>query len=124
MCAHETQNLQGISQSFDELVNQFNPKQDPTDTPLPPAQLRLWIVALSHVVSRLERCHATLVEAVVGMPWTTMDGNFAKSYISFVGMLVSAKPEYLTVVLEKIAGGLTYRMWHQFRLLGISLTDL
>ena len=39
-----------------------------------------------------------------------MDGNLVKSNISFVGMLVSAKPEYLTTVLEKIASGLTYRM--------------
>ena len=47
--------------------------------------------------------------AVVRMPWTTTDTNFVKSYISFIGMLVSAKPEYLTVVLEKIASGFTYR---------------
>lgn len=38
-----------------------------------------------------------------------MDSNFVKSYISFVGMLVSAKPEYLTLVLGKIASGFTYR---------------
>lgn len=38
-----------------------------------------------------------------------MDSAFVKSYMSFVGMLVSAKPEYLTMVLEKVASGLTYR---------------
>lgn len=73
------------------------------------SQLRLWIIALSHVVSRLERVHSALVEAVLSMSWTTMDSNFVKSYTSFVGMLVSAKPEYLTLVLGKIANGFTYR---------------
>ena len=72
-------------------------------------QLRLWIIALSHVVSRLERVHSALVESVLSMPWTTMDSSFVKSYTSFVGMLVSAKPEYLTLVLGKIANGFTYR---------------
>lgn len=38
-----------------------------------------------------------------------MDSAFVKSYTSFVGMLVSAKPEYLNMVLGKIASGLTYR---------------
>ncbi|KAI0700570.1 RNA polymerase I-specific transcription initiation factor RRN3 [Cytidiella melzeri] len=103
------QKLKGISDAFDELVDQFNPKQFGGDTSTTPAQLRLWLIALSHVVSRLERVHAPLVEAIVSMPWTTMDSTFAKSYTSFVGMLVSAKPEYLTMVLGKISSGLTYQ---------------
>lgn len=98
-----------MNETFDELVDQFNPKQITDDSAMSSTQLRLWIIALSHVVSRLERCHSALVEAVVGMPWTTMDSNFVKSYISFIGMLISAKPEYLTIVLEKIASGFTYR---------------
>lgn len=73
------------------------------------AQLRLWILALSHVISRLERPHAALVEAVVSMSWTTMDSVFVKSYTVFVGMLLSAKPEYLSIVLAKIAQGFTHR---------------
>lgn len=43
------------------------------------------------------------------MPWTTMDTTFVKSYTSFVGMLISAKPEYLNLVLGKISSGFTYR---------------
>lgn len=79
--------------------------------PLPAPQLRLWISALSHAVSRLERTHSALIEAIVGMPWPTMDNHFAKSYTSFIGMLVSAKPEYLSIVLEKLVQGLTYRTY-------------
>ena len=99
----------GISDAFDELVDQFNLKKTTGDIPSPTPQLRLWILALSNVVSRLERCHSALIEAIVSMPWTTMDTNLVKSYTSFVGMLVSAKPEYLGTVLGKLAHGLTYR---------------
>lgn len=73
------------------------------------AQIRLWIVALSHVVSRLERTHASLVHAIVNMPWTILDNATVKSYTIFIGMLLSAKPEYLSFVLAMIAQGFTYR---------------
>lgn len=103
------QKSRGISEAFDELVDQFNPKQNSPDTATSCSQLRLWIIALSHVVSRLERVHAALVDAILSMSWTTTDNNFVKSYTSFVGMLVSAKPEYLTLVLGKVANGFTYQ---------------
>ncbi|KAJ7284160.1 RNA polymerase I-specific transcription initiation factor RRN3 [Mycena rebaudengoi] len=98
------QKANGVSEPFDELVNQFSAKATPQ-----PAQLRLWISALSHVVSRLERTHAALVQAVVSMPWTTMDSATVKSYTVFIGMLLSARPEYLSLVLEKITHGFTYQ---------------
>ncbi len=101
--------MQGISDAFDELVDQFNPRKITPDAPSPAPQLRLWLLALSHVVSRLERVHSSLVEAIVTLPWTTMDTGFARTYTNFVGMLVSARPEYLSLVLGKIAQGLTYR---------------
>ncbi|PIL37371.1 hypothetical protein GSI_01064 [Ganoderma sinense ZZ0214-1] len=102
----------GFSDAFDELVDQFNPRkitQVTPDAPSPAPQLRLWILALSHVVSRLERVHSALVEAIVTMPWTTMDTSFVKSYINFIGMLVSARPEYLALVLGKLSQGFTYQ---------------
>lgn len=94
-------------------MDQFNPRkitQVTPDAPSPAPQLRLWILALSHVVSRLERVHSALVEAIINTPWTTMDTSFVKSYINFIGMLVSARPEYLSLVLGKLSQGLTYRM--------------
>ncbi|KZT71473.1 RNA polymerase I-specific transcription initiation factor RRN3 [Daedalea quercina L-15889] len=99
----------GNSDAFDELVDQFNPKKSTADASLPLPQLRDWILALSHAVSRLERCHSALVEAIVNMPWTVMDTSFVKSYTAFIGMLVSARPEYLSLVLGKIAHGFTYQ---------------
>ena len=99
---------QGNSEDFDELVRQFSFKGQSNDAPALASQLRLWISALSHVVSRLERIHSVLPQAIITMPWTTMDSQFVKSYTSFIGMLVSARPEYLSLVLEKIAQGFTY----------------
>ncbi|KAI0638420.1 RNA polymerase I-specific transcription initiation factor RRN3 [Trametes polyzona] len=103
------QKSMGISDAFDELVDQFNPRKITPDAPSPAPQLRLWLLALSHVVSRLERVHSPLVEAIVNVPWTTMDTSFVRTYTNFIGMLVSARPEYLSLVLGKIAQGLTYQ---------------
>lgn len=101
--------LQGNSQPFDDLVKQFNPKRITEDGAPVAAQLRLWMLALSHVVSRLERHHSPLVEAIVNMPWTIMDSAFVKSYTVFMGMLLSARPEYLSIVLSTVAQGFTHR---------------
>lgn len=73
------------------------------------AQIRLWIDALCHVVSCFERTHASLVHAIINMPWTTLDDATVKLYTIFTGMLLSARPEYLSFVLAKIAQGFTYR---------------
>jgi RNA polymerase I-specific transcription initiation factor RRN3 len=90
-------------------VEQFNPKRTTGEGPPSTSQLRLWILALSHIISRIERPHSALVEAIVNMSWTTMDSAFVKSYTVFVGMLLSAKPEYLLLVLTKIVQGFTHR---------------
>ncbi|KAI0052762.1 RNA polymerase I-specific transcription initiation factor RRN3 [Auriscalpium vulgare] len=99
----------GSSEAYDELVDQFALKKTVGDAPSPTPQLRLWIEALMHVVSRLDRSHASLVDAILRMPWMTMDSSFVKTYTSFVLILVSARPEYLSPVLGKLAQGFTYQ---------------
>jgi len=118
-CTCLIRDLQGSSDSFDELVGQFTTFSSNTNSSrtsnaqlskqVDAAQIRLWILALSHVVSRLERTHASLVHAIVNMPWTTLENATVKSYTVFTGMLLSARPEYLSLVLAKIAQGFTYR---------------
>ncbi|KAG5639716.1 hypothetical protein H0H81_005899 [Sphagnurus paluster] len=103
------QKSKGISEPFDELVNQFNPKSKASEGAPQLAQLRLWLLALSHVVSQLERTHSALVHAIVNMPWTTLDSITVKSYTVFIGMLISARPEYLSLILGKIAQGFTHQ---------------
>lgn len=104
--------IQGNTETFDELVNQFNPNLSQGQGVPQLAQLRLWISAFSHVVSRLERTHSALVDAIVNMPWTTLDNATVKSYTVFMGMVVSARPEYLSLVLGKIAQGFTHRVYY------------
>ncbi|KAG6910121.1 hypothetical protein DXG01_012880 [Tephrocybe rancida] len=103
------QKTNGISEPFDELVNQFNPKTTTSEGASQLSQLRLWLLAISHVVSRLERTHSALVHAIVNMPWTMLDSATVKSYTVFIGMLISARPEYLSLVLEKITQGFTHQ---------------
>ena len=62
-----------------------------------------------HVVSRLDRTHIALIEAIVRLPWMTMDSSLVKTYTSFIEILVSARPEYLSLVLNRLALGFTYR---------------
>ena len=99
---------QGVTEHYDDLVRQFNPKTFSQDSQQPLVQLRSYLTALTHVVSKLDKAHLTLVDAIVDMPWTTMDSAFVKAYVSFICMLVSARPEYLTLVLERTTQALTY----------------
>ncbi|KAG6830153.1 hypothetical protein H0H87_008996 [Tephrocybe sp. NHM501043] len=103
------QKANGVCEPFNELVDQFNPKTTTSEGASHLPQLRLWLLALSHVVSRLERTHSALVYAIVNMPWTMLDSATVKSYTIFIGMLISARPEYLSLVLEKIAQGFTHQ---------------
>ncbi|KAF8914242.1 RNA polymerase I-specific transcription initiation factor RRN3 [Gymnopilus junonius] len=106
------QKTNGVSDTFDELVSQFNISSSSPQKQFPQintVEIRLWLLALSHVVSRLERTHSALVDALVSMTWTTLDSATVKSYTVFIGMLLSARPEYLSLVLAKIAHGFTYQ---------------
>jgi len=108
------------------LIEQFNIEKTPFDTPSPIPQLRQWLQALMHVVSRLDRTHMALIDAIMRLPWMAMDSNLVKTYTSFIKILVSARPEYLSLVLSRIAQGFTYRKFSQRnnRILSLTLVDL
>jgi len=108
------------------LIEQFNIEKTPFDTPSPIPQLRQWLQALMHVVSRLDRTHMALIDAIMRLPWMTMDSSLVKTYTSFIKILVSARPEYLSLVLGRIAQGFTYRKFSQRnnRILSLTLVDL
>lgn len=44
----------------------------------------------------------------MNMSWTTMDATFVKSYIAFMGILVSAKTEFLSLVLSSTIQRMTH----------------
>ncbi|KAG8921918.1 hypothetical protein FRC02_012274 [Tulasnella sp. 418] len=99
----------GNSEGFDKLVSKFSPSSIHSSATESPVELRSWVNGLSHIVTSLERVHAPLVDALVALPWTTMDAAFVKCYIGFIGTLVSAKPEYLKGVLSRTVQGFTHQ---------------
>lgn len=116
--------MQGINEHYTELVTQFRsliPSSSQSQAPSaastssssqpPPttSQLRIWLDALTHVVSKLDETHGTLVETILALPWATMDDGFVTSYMRFIGALVSARTEWLRLVLEKCVKGFKYR---------------
>ncbi|KEP55322.1 RNA polymerase I-specific transcription initiation factor RRN3 [Rhizoctonia solani 123E] len=103
--------LKGNSEPFHELVGQFGPAKLNEAGAGSTVRLRAWVTALSHVVSSLERSHAPLVEAMLATPWMTLDDAFAVTYTNFIGVLVSARPEYLASVLSRCVQGFTYQSY-------------
>ncbi|KZV63337.1 RNA polymerase I-specific transcription initiation factor RRN3 [Peniophora sp. CONT] len=93
---------------YAQLLARFALHDLPPDAPSPTAELKSWLQALAHVVSRLDQSHRTLVEAIVRMPWPGLDASFVRAHSQFIGILVSARPEYLSLVLDTLAHGLTY----------------
>ncbi|KAF8260618.1 RNA polymerase I-specific transcription initiation factor RRN3 [Lactarius quietus] len=77
-----------------------------------------------HVVSRLDRTHIALIEAIVRLPWMTMDSSLVKTYTSFIEILVSARTEYLSLVLGRIALGFTYQSGLQALEAGLAESSL
>ncbi|GAA6038563.1 hypothetical protein JCM8097_004632 [Rhodosporidiobolus ruineniae] len=77
--------------------------------PNPFTQLRAWLDALTAVVSKLDQSHAPLVETILAVPWATTEESFVTVYTRFVGALISARTEWLKVVLEKCVKGFKYR---------------
>lgn len=61
------------------------------------------------MVSHLDRRHAALVNAIISLQWASADYSFVKSYVSFIGLLLSAQTQYGTAVLEKAVDGLSHR---------------
>ncbi|KAH7105304.1 RNA polymerase I-specific transcription initiation factor RRN3 [Auriculariales sp. MPI-PUGE-AT-0066] len=102
------QKARGNSEPYEELVTQFSTKAVENGT-TSTHQLRQWLNALTHVVSQLDRQHVALVEAIVTLPWHTMDDSLVKTYKNSIGILVSARPEYLQTVLARIVQSLTHQ---------------
>ncbi|KAG8773840.1 hypothetical protein FRC16_005276 [Serendipita sp. 398] len=99
---------EGNSSPFEELRDQFS-ISTLSNSPLDFGQLKNWLLALSHVVSQLDKRHVSLVEAIVHMPWTTTtDETFVKSYIGFLGMLVSARTEWANIIVASAIRRLTH----------------
>lgn len=65
--------------------------------------------ALTHVVAQLDRSHSSLVDAVVSLPWTSLDESFVQTYTRFVRALLTTRVEFVQAVLDKIIRGFRFR---------------
>ena len=109
LCKANLRMIQGDATAYEHLVHKFTVSLALKDT-ASVRELHLLVNALSHVVSHLDRRHAALVEAVISLQWASADDSFVKSYVSLIGLLLSAQSQYGTAVLEKAVDGLTHRM--------------
>ncbi|GAA6000604.1 hypothetical protein JCM10207_004572 [Rhodosporidiobolus poonsookiae] len=119
------QRAQGDNTGYNQIITQFRsllpsataaPSSHSASTSadalaqgVPLSQLRSWLEMLVAVVSKLDQSHAPLVETILSVPWATTEDSFVVAYTRFVGALVSARTEWLKVVLEKCVKGFKYR---------------
>lgn len=99
---------QGDSSKYDQILRRFTAASALKEV-ASTQELHLLINALSHVVSQLDRRHKTLVTAIITLQWASADASFVKSYISFMGLLLSAQSQYGKEVLERAVEGLAHR---------------
>ncbi|GAA5973644.1 hypothetical protein JCM11641_005059 [Rhodosporidiobolus odoratus] len=119
------QRNRGINEGYNQIIAQFRallPSASSTPSTVgqastsaetlassPLSQLRSWLDALAAVVSKMDQSHAPLVETILAVPWAITEESFVTAYTRFIGALVSARTEWLKVVLEKCVKGFKYR---------------
>ncbi|BGP45398.1 DNA independent RNA polymerase I transcription factor [Rhodotorula kratochvilovae] len=114
--------LKGENEEYNQIISQFRallPSASASQsastssagplTATPLTQLRAWLEALTAVVSKLDQSHAPLVETILAVPWAVTEESFVSTYMRFVGALISARTEWLKVVLERCVKGFKYR---------------
>ncbi|KAA1084229.1 hypothetical protein PGT21_021731 [Puccinia graminis f. sp. tritici] len=109
-----TERANGKFERYDQLLGQFDPLVSP-QTALDSNQSNVsltrvqgWLSALTSMVSQLDRGHSHLVEKVLSLPWTVLDDQFVNVFSRFVSGLVSARSEWVQIVLENIIRGFHY----------------
>ncbi|KAI9622538.1 hypothetical protein KEM48_007153 [Puccinia striiformis f. sp. tritici PST-130] len=110
-----TEQVNGKFERYDQLLGQFDPLVSPQTTVVDPSpgnvsltRVQGWLSALTSMVSQLDRGHSHLVEKVLSLPWTVLDDQFVNVYSRFVNGLVSARSEWVQIVLENIVQGFHY----------------
>ena len=104
-----THSFQGNEAPYLELTAHFLPT--PT-TPIPElTSLTTLLQALIANITLLQPAHhSSLIKAILNLPWASAgDDAFARVYTAFVGVLCSAKTEWISEVVNMAVKGLTWR---------------
>ncbi|WFD19575.1 DNA independent RNA polymerase I transcription factor [Malassezia caprae] len=98
------QKAQGQLAPYEELVAQFQvgtlARPASTDGASSVTLLHSWIVALTHVAPLLDRSCATLVDAVIELPWLALPADAGDAWAHLVCAIVSARSEWVTRVVS------------------------
>lgn len=106
---------QGHLVPYEELVAQFQigscarPASDgvPSET-----LMHSWLVALTHVAPLLDRSCATLVDAVIELPWLAFPADVGNAWAHLVCAIVSARSEWVTRVVSLLFQNMGLRTLH------------
>jgi len=101
--------IQGDPETYNDLLSQIRPSSS-SSTPLKTTLLLPLLTALSSHASLLSSTtHATLIQAIVQLPWTTADESFVRVYTTMIGVIVSLRMEWVGEVVGNCVRGLSYR---------------
>jgi len=101
--------FQGNEAPYLELVSHFQPS--PT-TPIPDltALVSLVQALISNITLLQAGPHSVLVKSIIELPWASAgDEAFVRVYTGFLGVLCSAKTEWVSEVVTMAVKGLTWR---------------
>ena len=71
--------------------------------------LPLLTALTSHASLLSSTTHASLIEAIVQLPWTTADESFVRVYTTMIGVIVSLRMEWVGEVVTNCVRGLGFR---------------
>ncbi|KAL7410392.1 RNA polymerase I-specific transcription initiation factor RRN3-domain-containing protein [Mrakia frigida] len=99
----------GIPETYNDLLSQIRPSSS-SSTPLKTTLLLPLLTALSSHASLLSSTtHASLIQAIVQLPWTTADESFVRVYTTMIGVIVSLRMEWVGEVVSNCVRGLSFQ---------------
>ncbi|EIW67696.1 hypothetical protein TREMEDRAFT_12429, partial [Tremella mesenterica DSM 1558] len=102
------ESLQGRMANFNDLLAHFLPTPLAPAPPLAPL-LPLLRALTAHVSLLSSSIHRALVTAILNLPWATGEEKFVRSYVGFMGVLVSAHPTWSKEVVGMAVKGFTWQ---------------
>lgn len=107
--SYVTDDSQGNDTSYLEFVAHFQPSPS---TPIPNLTSLISLVQalISNITLLQVGPHSTLIKSIIDLPWASAgDDAFVRVYTGFLGVLCSAKTEWVAEIVTMAVKGLTWR---------------
>lgn len=96
----------GHGTPYEDLRRQFS--CDPMSEGAPSSvQLKLLLLSLIHVASKLDSKHHDLIKDVLKTYWVKRDDEFVSVYIQFLGTIASAHSGYIPLIIQMLVQSIT-----------------